>query len=124
MALEIRPIFGKWKQNFRKSQKKVVSSRLHIGHTRITHFYLRKEEQQSMCHACQTAYTIKHVLIECIDLASTRETFYNANCMKELFLKKTKVDTIMSFLKAVEKFKDLTNKNINNTKVYKIKSLS
>ncbi len=46
-----------------------------------------------MCHACQNAKTIKYVLIECIDLAPTRETFYNAICMKELF-KKIKVADI------------------------------
>ena len=52
-----------------------------------------------MCHACQTAYTIKHVFVECIDLAPTREIFYSTSILKELF-KKAKVDTIISFLKA------------------------
>ena len=52
------------------------------------HSYLLKEEEQPMCHPCQPAYMIKHVLIECIDLAPTRERFYSANCMKELFKKK------------------------------------
>ena len=71
---------------------------------RITHSYLLKEEQQPMYYAWQTAYTIKHVLFKCIELATTRETFYNASCMKELFKKKkkkTKMDAMMSFLKPV-----------------------
>ena len=38
-----------------------------------------------MCHVCQTKYTVKHILIECTNLAHKRETFYSANDMKELF---------------------------------------
>ena len=38
-----------------------------------------------MCYACQTKYTMKHILIECTDLAHIRKTFYRANNMKELF---------------------------------------
>ena len=88
--LEIKPILGEWKQSFRKSRKEeVVLSRLRRGHTRITHSYLLKEEQP-ICHACQIAYTIKHILIKCIDLAPTSERFYNASCTKELFKKKLK----------------------------------
>ena len=57
--LETKPILGEWKQSFRKSWKEVILSRLHIGHTRIIHSYLLKEEEQPICHAYQTAsYTI------------------------------------------------------------------
>ena len=38
-----------------------------------------------MHHACQTKYTVKHILIECINLAHIRETFYCASDMNELF---------------------------------------
>ena len=38
-----------------------------------------------MCYAWQTKYTVKHILIECTDLAHIRKTFYSANNMKELF---------------------------------------
>ena len=37
-----------------------------------------------MCHAYQTAYTIKHVFIECIYIVSTRQIFYNVlQCILE-----------------------------------------
>ena len=48
--LDIKLIQGEWKQRFRKSRKDVVLSRLRIGHTRITHSYLLKEEEQTICH--------------------------------------------------------------------------
>ena len=38
-----------------------------------------------MCYASQTKYTVKHIPIECTDLANIRKTFYSANNMKELF---------------------------------------
>ena len=51
----------------KKKRKEVTLSRLRIGPTRITHTYLLKEKQQPMCYACQTKYTVKHILIECTD---------------------------------------------------------
>ena len=38
-----------------------------------------------MYYACQTNYILKHILIECTDLAHKRKTSYSANNMKELF---------------------------------------
>ncbi len=47
--------------------------------------FIFEAKQQPMYHACQTKYTLKHILIECTDLTHIRETFYSANDMKELF---------------------------------------
>ena len=84
--LEIKPILEEWKQSFRKDWKEEISlSRLQIGHSRIVHSYLLEEKQQPMCYACQTKYTVKHILIKCTNLNHIRKTFYSANNMKELF---------------------------------------
>ena len=67
-----------------------------------------------------------NVLIECIVLAPTRERFYNASSRKELLKKTTKVDAIIPFLKPVGLYGKIlrTNQyNINNTKIYKNKSV-
>ena len=40
-------------------------NRLRIGHTRLTHSFILKQEEQPQCLTCQTTCTIKHVLIEC-----------------------------------------------------------
>ena len=60
-----------------------------------------KYKQQPMCYACQTKYTVKHILIECTDLAHIRKTFYCANNMKELF-QNTEINNVISFLKTVK----------------------
>ena len=51
-----------------------------------------------MCYACQTKYTVKHILIECTDLDHIRKTFYSANKLKELF-QNTEMNNVISFLK-------------------------
>ena len=62
--------------------------------------YLLEAKQQPMCYACQTKYTVKHILIECTDLAHIRETFYSANNMKERF-QNIEIKNVMLFLKAM-----------------------
>ena len=54
-------------------KEEVTLSRLRIGHTWITHSYLLEGKQQPMCYACQTKYTVKHILIECTDLAHIKK---------------------------------------------------
>ena len=53
-----------------------------------------------MCYACQTKYTIKHILMKSTELAHIRKT-YCANSMKELF-QNTEINNMISFLKAVK----------------------
>ena len=81
--LEMKPTLGEWK----KLQKKPRRGG-HIVQTSYRSYkntFLLTAKQQLMCHACQTKYTVKHILIECTNLTHIRETFYSANDMKELF---------------------------------------
>ena len=53
-----------------------------------------------MCQVCQTKYSVKHILIECTDLAHIRETIYNANDMKKLF-QNIEIKNVMPFLEVI-----------------------
>ena len=53
-----------------------------------------------MCYAFQTKYTVRHILIECTDLAHIRKTIYSANNMKALF-QNTDINNVI-FLKTVK----------------------
>ena len=55
-----------------------------------------------MCYACQTKYTVKHILIEPTDLAHIRKTFH----WKELF-QNTEINNMISFLKTEVVHKNL-----------------
>ena len=71
---QIKPTLGEWRPAFRKSRKEqVIISRLRIGHTSLTHSFILKQGQPRQCLTCQTPYSIKHVLVECGNLAITRE---------------------------------------------------
>ena len=61
-------------------------TQLRIGHTRLTHSFILKEEPPPKC-PCGNQYSIKHILIECKKLNHTRKKFYKMNSMKELFKK-------------------------------------
>ena len=98
--LEIKPTLGEWKQSLKKKRKEEITlSRLQIGHTRITHLFTQRKTTK--CYACQIKYTVKHILIECTDLAHIIKTFYSANNMEELF-QNTEINNVISFLKTVK----------------------
>jgi len=64
---------------------KVVINCLRVGHTRLTNSYLLKGENQPECQACQSALTVKHVLIDCTHLSADRERYFRVDTLKELF---------------------------------------
>ena len=82
---------------------KFIFARLRIGHTRITHSYLLKREDQPKCIGCDTSFTVKHFLLECTDFAAKRISSFQANNLKELF-KDVPVGYILPFLRQVNLF--------------------
>ena len=105
--LEIKPTIGEWEPKPKlKRKEETVITRLRIGHTNITHAHLLKKEEAPKCIPCQEAYTIKHILIHCIDLAPIRKHFYNANNLKELFEENDLIN-ILQFLKATNLYQKI-----------------
>ena len=102
--LSTLPTLGVWQSGFRNSRKEeVVLSRLRIGHTYFTHSYILRQEDPPECTACQEIYSVRHVLIDCIDLGLIRPRFYNVPDVKTLF-DTVSVDRILSFVKEVNLF--------------------
>jgi hypothetical protein len=81
-------------------KEEVVLTRCRIGHSRLTHSYLLNNEERPECIPCNSNYSLKHVLIDCVDVADVRQTFYNVNSLSNLF---TNVagDTILKYLKEI-----------------------
>ena len=101
---KIKPTLGVWPSSFRNSRKEeVVLSRLRIGHTYFTHSYILRQEDPPECTACQEIYSVRHVLIDCIDLGLIRLRFYTVPDMKTLF-DTISVDRILSFVNEVNLF--------------------
>ena len=94
-----QPTLGKWRPAFRASRREqVVISPLRIGHTRLTHAFILKQEPQPQYLTCQTTRTVKHTLIECRPFAVIRKRFFKVTSLTELF-ENIKIDDVLSFLR-------------------------
>ena len=101
---KIKPTFGEWPPGFRNSRKEeFVLSRLRIGHAFFSWAYILRQEDPPECTACQEIYSVRHVLIDCIDLALIRPWFYTVPDLKSFF-DTVSVDRMLSFVKEVNLF--------------------
>ena len=65
-------------------------------------FALRKEEA-SVCVACNTVLTIKHILIECDDLLEVRRKYFEQKSLYSLF-RNVSPEIIFDFLREIDVF--------------------
>ena len=92
---ELHSIVGKTPCYYGQNPKEqVVLSRCRIGLRRLTHSYLLNNEERHECFLCNSNYSLKDVLFECVDVSDVRQIFYNVNNLADLF---TNVDAILSF---------------------------
>ena len=104
---QIQPTVGEWRPASRKSRREqVVISRLRIGHTRLTHSSILKQEPQPQCLTCQTTCTVKHILKESRAFAVIRKRFFKVNSLTNLF-ENVKIDDILSFLRETELYQKI-----------------
>ena len=66
-------------------KESTVLNRLHIGHSFLTHSFILRKEEAPVCVACNTALTIKHILIECADMLEVRKTYFEQKSLYSLF---------------------------------------
>ncbi|GFO44989.1 Pol-like protein [Plakobranchus ocellatus] len=59
--------------------------RLRMGDTWLTQSYLLKNEEQPFCYACDSLYTVRHILVECPDFQDTRRKYYSVTDLYRLF---------------------------------------
>jgi len=82
----IRPTVGDYKQITCLSRRdSVLLNRLRIGHTRLTHSFLLSGDDLPECGTCQCPLTVKHILVECVDLKDIRNKHFVASYIKDLF---------------------------------------
>jgi len=65
----------------------VLINRLRIGHTHLTHSYLLSGDDQPECDVYQCPLSVKHIMIECVDLHDVRNKHFVVSSMKDLFWK-------------------------------------
>ena len=50
-----------------------------IGHTRLMHSFLLSGDDLPECGTCQCPLTVKHILVECVDLKDVRNKHFVAS---------------------------------------------
>ena len=65
--------------------RRVVLSRCRNGHFRFTHCYLSNNEERLELIPRNSIYSLKHCLIDCVDVADVCQTFYNVNTLSDVF---------------------------------------
>lgn len=87
----------------------VKLSRLRIGHTRLTHSYHFVREDVPMCVECEVVCSIRHLLMECGNLALVRLTHYDPRevTLQDLLTKREHALKVIQFLKDAELYKHL-----------------
>ena len=74
-----------------------------MGHSYVTHSYLLKGDPIPVCIQCNCAFTVKHILLDCVDFSVVRKKFFYVPYLKKLFTG-TNVSAILQFLKEVDLF--------------------
>ncbi|GFN90601.1 ribonuclease hi [Plakobranchus ocellatus] len=66
-------------------KRETVMCRLRVDHTWLTQSYLLKNEEQPFCYACDSLYTVRHILIECPDFQITRRKYFSVTDLYRFF---------------------------------------
>ena len=96
---------------FRQTDKSFCNTRkensvlngLHIGHSYLTHSFILRKEEAPVCVACNTALTIKHILIDCADLLEVRKKYFEQKSLYSLF-RNVSPEIIFDFLREIGLF--------------------
>ena len=105
----IRPTVGDYKQKTYLSRRDAeLLNRLRIGHSRLTHSYLLSGVDLPECGrpTCQCPLTVKHILVECVDLKDARNKHFVASSIKDLF-DSIEAHKIIDFIKETRFYKQL-----------------
>jgi len=82
----IRPTLGDYKQKTCLLRRDtVLLNRLRIAHTRLMHSFLLSGDDLPECGTCQCPLTVKHILVDCVDLKDVRNEHFVASSIKDLF---------------------------------------
>ena len=76
----IKPNISEWLPGSRSNRREeIILARSRIGHTHMT------GEELPECIPCNTTLSVKHLMIECTDLAPYRDKYFHADSLKTLF---------------------------------------
>ncbi|XP_067121864.1 uncharacterized protein [Centruroides vittatus] len=99
---EIKPIIENWTHNKQYDRRSgVILTRLRIGHTRLTHQYFLKGDDQPVCQYCICTVSVKHILCNCVAFDQSRRQHFGNASLREILGHRPNLDKILNFLKVI-----------------------
>ena len=86
--------------NFKTRLDQVVYTRCRVGHTSLTHGFLLKGEDPTLCMFCKIPLSVKHILLDCPGLITSRMLFYKVTSLKDIF-NEIMPEKVLEFLSCV-----------------------
>lgn len=101
---KVRPNLSEPLTLFTQNRKQEsVLSRLHIGHTYLTHGWLLRKEEPPWCDKCNSLLSVEHILTKCSAFSSSREKFFINGQLKDIFTN-VPPERIFDFLREIKLF--------------------
>ena len=98
---DIHPVIGFNSYTSGLSRRdQVILTRCRIRHARLTHKFILDGGIAPDCVTCVDRFSIKHILVDCVDFADARRKFYSVDTIFQL-LDSVAGDVIVNFLKAI-----------------------
>ncbi|XP_058794422.1 uncharacterized protein LOC131666073 [Phymastichus coffea] len=85
-------------------KEQVILTRLKIGHTNLTHIHLITKDKPNKCEKCAVSLSVKHLLLECADLAEERKSCNLPIEYSNYFAKKKSCYSVLELLKRTKFF--------------------
>ncbi|GFO02655.1 ribonuclease hi [Plakobranchus ocellatus] len=98
-------------------KQETAMCRLRVGHILLTQSYLLKNEEQPFCYACDSLYTVRHILIECPDFQVTRRKYFCVTDMNRLF-REVNPSCIVGYLKELGRLQIAFVRRHRDSKVF------
>ncbi|XP_067138961.1 uncharacterized protein [Centruroides vittatus] len=105
---EIKPMIENWTQKKPYDRRsEVILTRLRIGHTRLTHQYLLKGDDQPVCRYCKHPLSVKHILCNCSVFERLRKQYFRNTSLSEILGQRSSLDNLLDFLKVINMYKEI-----------------
>ena len=84
-------------------KEETVLTRLHIGHSYMTHGWLLRKEDPPWCDVCKCVLSIEHIMTNCVAFTQSRERFLCSNDLKFIY-RHVSTGQLFGFLRDINLF--------------------
>ena len=97
--------------NFPNRLEEIKFTRMRLGHTKITHSFILKKENPTLCTVCHIPLTVIHILLDCPRFCYERIKFFGNGiiCINAILDRKNTLNfnQIINFLKETQLFEQI-----------------